>query len=219
MISPRLPIPGRCYTNGGDGESRVRPGVPWPAKQQIISCATTLRSRLPSVIRLRFPLPLLLPPLRLHLRVFAFQVERAVNALRHIRQFGIGFGFFILGFLQQLGSIVHAEALSQGAGGSIGRNLVMLHPLRTGDDGEIAQETLFLLRRLISFFNQPLHALAGLTLGFHIERLKYLLQAGYLILGLLQVIVDCFLQLLRFRRFRQFRQSFHQLLLRIVQVL
>lgn len=117
--------------------------------------------------------------------------------LGHFGQQEIG-GFFLAErTVQQQRYIGLTDLPGKTFAGPISGDLVVLHFLRGGDEGEIGSERLLalpFLNRFLAFFNQAHHGLAGLRLGLCAQKFKGLFQPLNVIFRLRQVLLKCFLQ-------------------------
>jgi len=122
--------------------------------------------------------------------------------------------------LEQRDVVVLAEHLGIGAHRAVAGDLVMLHPLRAGDQAGVDHRRLPLhLGHLRALLEQALHPLAGMSLGALVEVLEDLLEAADMLLGLPQMIVEPLPQVRGMGRLGHLRQRLDDLRLGGVEVL
>src|SRR5579864_5159842 len=130
-------------------------------------------------------------------------------------------GLFLLleGLLEHLHGLLGAEDLRVGADGAVGGNLVMLDTLRGGDQPGIDHVGIALrLDHLLAFLDQAFHAVAGLALRPLAERAEQPLQAGDVLAGLAEMLIERILETGVMSRLDHLRQRIDQLSLGVEEV-
>ena len=97
----------------------------------------------------------------------------------------------------------------------------MLHALRGTDQREVGRGVFLFLafgHDLLTFLDQPHHALAGLRAGRLAEQFEAFVDALDLVFGLDEMLLEQFAQLIETRRLGHFRQRLGQLLFRMQDV-
>src|SRR3984893_18732144 len=87
--------------------------------------------------------------------------------------------------VEQRYCFLHAECRGKTSHRTISRDLIMFHPICSGDQARIAQRRLVrVAHHLLSFFYKTLHRIASLAFGVLLHILEYSLQTLHVPLGL-----------------------------------
>src|SRR5215210_124885 len=113
-----------------------------------------------------------------------------------LRELLVGHLFFLESPLQERRMHLLAEHLGVGADRAVAGDLVVLDPLRGGDEAGVDHLGIALhLDHLVAFLDQPLHPLARMPLGTVAQVLEDLLQAAHLLLRLPQMLLETLLEI------------------------
>src|SRR5688572_12275592 len=118
------------------------------------------------------------------------------HGLGNLREELVGVGLFVQGLLEHAGGVAVAELLGMGAGGAVGRNLVVLDLLGSANEAGIHYIFgLGLVHDLFAFLDQALHAHALLAARLDVELGADALDAADMLFGLLEVGLKGFFEL------------------------
>src|SRR5438552_2192527 len=146
--------------------------------------------------------------LALNLRVlllFSFLVRSGIDSFGQFCEFLVRLLFLLQGLLQERSVLGFPQNLCEFTRRPVGRNLVMLHPLRGSNQRSVHHGSFeILVHDFATLFDQTLHAYTLLPFGALTQRLENFFQPLYMPSCSLQMLFKALPQLIRRGRLRHF---------------
>src|SRR5213594_3418626 len=129
-----------------------------------------------------------------HLAMAGFYIDLLGNLIQGL----ISFFFFVESLLQEIGGFVFSQQIGISPHCAVASNLVVLYPLSSGNQSGVfyfSVDIIFFFKDLTALLYQTFHAFAFLRFGFLAHPFEDLFNPLSMLLGLVQMLLECVAQL------------------------